>query len=287
MTSNTEITFVGCRRTSSSPGTPLRRAERRRVVRPHVAPRDRRGAAHQLVGVLADRRRALHLHVRVRRLLEIDAQHQPRIAADGPSLGRLLPRVEQQGAVLHDEPDGCHERPPVRSRVAELAGAGARREEVGDLGGQVIHERTLTRIRLDRRRMARLVITDRLRPPMIGTTAGAPSRRSPAAPGRRSQPVQPTEPWATVSAGTLGWASCVRCPGSGGRSGQCCRGSGPAGRRPWRSSQARRPPSSGARWCRTGSASSGTRARCWTRSTAPPAGARCSSRSRHGRTRRR
>ena len=49
-----------------------------------------------------------------------------------------------------------------------------------------------------------------------------------------------------------------------------------------------RPPAGGARrWSSTGSASSAARVRCWTRSTAPPAAARCSSRSRRGRTRRR
>jgi len=72
---------------------------------------------------------ALYLNESVGRLLQVSAERGPRIADKRPALGRFLAGVEDDAAVLDDEPHRHHQRPAIRVRIAQLAGSRARREE--------------------------------------------------------------------------------------------------------------------------------------------------------------
>ena len=63
----------------------------------------------------------LHLHKGVWRFLQVRAQRDPRIASQRPGLGGFVEGVEDDAAVLDDEPDWRHQRPAVRARVGKLA----------------------------------------------------------------------------------------------------------------------------------------------------------------------
>ena len=90
--------------------------------------------ATQLARVLRHRRDPLDLHVRVRRPLHVDADHQAWVARDRPCLRGGATGVEPQLVALHDEPDRRDQRAAVGGDEAELGGAGAVGEEVADLG---------------------------------------------------------------------------------------------------------------------------------------------------------
>ena len=130
---NTAMTLSGRSRTTSSPGTPLRR-QLLRAVLSHVPPADRGRRAHQVRGLLGQLGATLDLDEPVWRLLEIHAQGHPRVARERPPLRGVLAGVEDDAVVLDDEPDRRHEGPAVRARPRELAGSGAGGEERADLG---------------------------------------------------------------------------------------------------------------------------------------------------------
>ena len=106
------------------------------AVGAHVAAADQRGRRDELGRVLRHRRHPLDLHVRVRRPLDVDAEHQARVARDRPRLRGGATGVEPQLVAFHDEPDRRDQRAAVGGDEAELGGAGAVGEEVADLRGQ-------------------------------------------------------------------------------------------------------------------------------------------------------
>ncbi len=126
-------TLTGRRRTTSSPGTPLRlpnsSARSAPMYRAPIAVAARSNSA----GSSAQLSLALDLDEPERRLLQVDAQGGPRIPGQGAALRRLAARVEHEAVAFDDEPHRGDQRSPATGQVGELAGPGAVAEELPDL----------------------------------------------------------------------------------------------------------------------------------------------------------
>ena len=128
-----EITRSGERRTSSSPGTPLRRPNSSARSCAHVARADPRGPFDQVRRVLLRHRRAADVHERERRRLVVHAQRHAAVPQDVLALHGVRAGVEDDVVTIQHEPDRHHVRVAGRREHGQLAGAGAVAEELPDL----------------------------------------------------------------------------------------------------------------------------------------------------------
>ena len=90
-------------------------------------------------GIFTDRRDALNLDERVRRVRVVDAHHHTWITHERTAFGGVPAGVERQLAAVDDEPDRRDERSAVLREVTQLGRAGTRREEGDDVFGQLRH----------------------------------------------------------------------------------------------------------------------------------------------------
>src|SRR5215475_2423151 len=90
-------------------------------VWPHITRGDHGRDAEEFARILRQLGFTLHLHEGVWRFLQVRAQRDPRIASQRPGLGGFVEGVEDDAAVLDDEPDWRHQRPTVHAHVGELA----------------------------------------------------------------------------------------------------------------------------------------------------------------------
>jgi hypothetical protein len=116
--------LVGLTRTTSSPGTPLRRPYSS-ARSAHVATARPCRDVENLLRILADRGDALDLDKRVGRTRIIDTHHHTWITCQRTAFRGDLAGVERQFAVVDDKPNWCHKGAAVGSEITEQSRAGA------------------------------------------------------------------------------------------------------------------------------------------------------------------
>jgi len=110
----------------------------------HIARSDAGRNCQELSFIFTGRRDALYLYERVGRLLIVDTQHDPWIAAQRTGFGGLLRSVEDQLIAVDDEPHWCDERSAVCSDIAQLARSSAFGKESDDIISKPIHDCDVT-----------------------------------------------------------------------------------------------------------------------------------------------